>query len=187
MHLRKVHHLSHDEWKSMGGEHWNREQQSYVVKAEAVKAEPDPLETTDGMEWAKAFQARFGGRYIPLPGERHATGIPYDQGLLDDLHAWFANAIERGRIAGQPRYGSFPQMVETELAKAREAHGPVNSLHEGYAIIKEELGEFWRQVQRWHSQGHKGRDTSDRKALKELVQTAAMCQRTAEDRGLIPE
>lgn len=70
--------------------------------------------------------------------------------------------------------GDFARDVKDEIAKARAKHDPVNSLHEGYAVIYEELDEFWEEVrsqdpERWP------------RAYRELVQTAAMCQRTAED------
>jgi hypothetical protein len=68
--------------------------------------------------------------------------------------------------------------VAAEIAKARAKHGPMNSLHEAYAVILEELDEFWEEVRAWR--GSKG-DTDRVKARKELVQVAAMAMRAAED------
>ena len=69
----------------------------------------------------------------------------------------------------------FLREVFDEVARARAKHPAVNSLHEGYAVIAEELDEFWDEV--------RSQDDSERliRAYRELVQTAAMCQRTAED------
>lgn len=72
---------------------------------------------------------------------------------------------------------SFLEMVETELAKAREKHAPMHSAHEAYATILEELDGFWDEVR---AQTH-----SKEKMLKELIQTAAMCYRAVEDLKLI--
>lgn len=68
----------------------------------------------------------------------------------------------------------FPTLVKNELEKARKKH-PQNqhNLHEGYAIILEEVDEFWDVV--------KSQKPDVSHALEELVQIAAMCQRTAED------
>ena len=71
---------------------------------------------------------------------------------------------------------TFAELVATEIKKARAKHRGVNSPHEGYAVIQEELDEFWDLV--------KSQSPSGYELLLELVQTAAMCQRTAEDTGL---
>lgn len=74
---------------------------------------------------------------------------------------------------------SFLEMVAEELAKAQSQHAPLNSAHEAYAVILEELDEFKAEV--W-----KKREKRDRaNMLKELVQVAAMCARTAQDLGLV--
>jgi NTP pyrophosphatase (non-canonical NTP hydrolase) len=69
----------------------------------------------------------------------------------------------------------FNEMVKVELKKARQQHGPVRSVHEGYAVILEELDEVWEEVKK---------KTSERNftnLLKELVQVSAMAQKMAED------
>lgn len=72
----------------------------------------------------------------------------------------------------------FTKLIEIELTKARAKHnGAIHGPHEGYAVILEELDEFWDEVR---AQKH-----DPAKMLKELVQTAAMCARTAEDCGFI--
>jgi hypothetical protein len=72
----------------------------------------------------------------------------------------------------------FSDLVEGELEKAREKHTTkMYSAHEAFAVIFEELDEFWDEVRK---------KRPDQVALlKELVQTAAMCQRAAEDIGLM--
>lgn len=70
---------------------------------------------------------------------------------------------------------TFVEHVSREIDAARSKHSPINSLHEGYSVILEELDEFWDEVKKRSSQ----RDLDH--AYEELVQIAAMAQRTAED------
>ena len=70
----------------------------------------------------------------------------------------------------------FAAGVATELRLARRLHPkPLNSLHEAYAVMKEELEEFWDEVKKKPGQ----RDVTS--LWVELMQLGAMCQRTAED------
>jgi hypothetical protein len=73
----------------------------------------------------------------------------------------------------------FLKLVEEELNKARGQHAPLNSAHEAYAVILEELDEFKLEV--WKKRALRDRTNM----LKELVQVAAMCARTVEDLGLL--
>lgn len=74
----------------------------------------------------------------------------------------------------------FAGMVRRELASAREKHpGCQRSLHEGYAVLLEEVDELWDQVKLRKEM------RSNDAIVKELVQIAAMAQRTAEDLGLV--
>jgi len=69
----------------------------------------------------------------------------------------------------------FHEAVAVELSKARILHANINSAHEGYAVILEELDEFFEEVR-------KKRDDRDLlHMMKELIQISAMAQRTAED------
>jgi hypothetical protein len=70
---------------------------------------------------------------------------------------------------------TFDQLVAEELARARAKHQPLNSLHEGFAVILEEMDEFKEEV--WKKREHR----EPRKLLAELVQIGAMVQRAAED------
>jgi hypothetical protein len=61
--------------------------------------------------------------------------------------------------------------VGTEVARAEGLHAPLNSHHEAYAVILEELDEYWDEVRKKASK-------RDLKAMRtELIQTAAMCVR----------
>lgn len=75
---------------------------------------------------------------------------------------------------------TFPELVGDELYKARRKHRTAfHNLHEAYAVMLEEVEEFWSEVK-------KQNDERDKQALRdELVQIAAMCQRAAEDLGLM--
>ncbi len=63
--------------------------------------------------------------------------------------------------------------VRAEIIKAVRKHRPMNSPHEGYAVIKEELDELWDEVK-----ANRGRELS---ALEEAVQVAAMGVRYVAD------
>jgi NTP pyrophosphatase (non-canonical NTP hydrolase) len=69
----------------------------------------------------------------------------------------------------------FPRAVKTELIRAYSMHGPVQSLHEGYAVILEELDEAWDEIKKKTSK----RDMEN--LLKEFIQIGAMAQKVAED------
>jgi hypothetical protein len=76
---------------------------------------------------------------------------------------------------------AFPELVAVELASARRKHAPMASAHEAYAVILEELEEFKTEVfKRTAMRSCEG-------MLTELVQTAAMCQRAAEDLNLLDD
>jgi hypothetical protein len=67
------------------------------------------------------------------------------------------------------------EAIRFELASAREKYPPRTSIHEGYAIIKEELDELWDEVRA--SKNMKA--TSD--MAYECIQIAAMSIRFIED------
>ena len=60
--------------------------------------------------------------------------------------------------------------VGLECIEARKKFKPFKSSHEAYAVILEELDEFWDYVKK--TQG----ETLPWEARKELIQIAAMCQ-----------
>ena len=69
----------------------------------------------------------------------------------------------------------FGELVAKEIKKARELHGPMRSVHEGYSIILEELDEVWEEVKK------KTKERDMESLLKELIQVAATAQKMAED------
>lgn len=74
----------------------------------------------------------------------------------------------------------FFQRARMELVSARTKHArDINSPHEGYAVILEEVDELWTEVKLQTS----ARDPAE--MLKELTQIAAMCARMATDLGLV--
>lgn len=65
--------------------------------------------------------------------------------------------------------------VAVELYKARLNYPPMNSLHEGYAVMLEEVEEVWQEVKKKPA-------IRDEKAIREeLIQVAAMAIRTIGD------
>lgn len=66
-----------------------------------------------------------------------------------------------------------------ELSKADAQHGNYNSFHEAYAVILEELDEFWDIVKM------KAQDRDHANAYVELVQIAVCCIRAARDLDLL--
>lgn len=76
---------------------------------------------------------------------------------------------------------TFPEMVANELQSARRKHRPINSVHEGYAVLLEEVEEFWEEVRK------KRENRNSDRMVEELVQVATMAQRIAEDALRLPE
>lgn len=65
--------------------------------------------------------------------------------------------------------------VGDEVRRASLKHRPMNSSHEAYAVILEELDEFWDEVKL------KTEERSNANLRLELIQTAAMCIRAIHD------
>lgn len=61
--------------------------------------------------------------------------------------------------------------IGEEVQRAESLHAPLNSHHEAYAVILEELDEYWEQVRL------KREDRDPAAMRKELIQTGAMCVR----------
>jgi len=70
---------------------------------------------------------------------------------------------------------NFNILVEKELKSARKQHGKINSIHEGYAVILEEIDEVWDIVKK------KDKERNFEDLLKELIQVGSMAQKMAED------
>ena len=74
----------------------------------------------------------------------------------------------------------FNELTKVELKKARQQHGPILAIHEGYAVILEAWDEVWDEVKK------KTNERNLSNLLKELVQVSAMAQKMAED-AVIPK
>lgn len=74
---------------------------------------------------------------------------------------------------------TFAELVRDEVAWAREKYKPMASLHEGFAILQEEVEELWDEIKKKPSK----RDKAN--LLHEAIQVGAMVQRLAEDCGLV--
>lgn len=69
------------------------------------------------------------------------------------------------------------------LSGARRKHTtPINSTHQAYALIKEELDEYWDELRL-----REGQYRHRLQLYYELLDIAAVCQRAAEDLGLEQE
>ncbi len=82
------------------------------------------------------------------------------------------------RIAAGNESGNMAMVlrwVRAELIRATRKHGPMRNAHEAYAVILEELDEFWEQVKR------QGAAREEAAMTEELVQVAAMACRTVMD------
>jgi hypothetical protein len=68
------------------------------------------------------------------------------------------------------------EQLDNSLHKAITKHAPMNSAHEGYAVILEELDELWDEVKAWQP-------TSDNmpQMRKEALHVAAMALRFIKD------
>lgn len=62
-----------------------------------------------------------------------------------------------------------------EFSRATALHEPMNSAHEAYAVILEELDEFWEEVRKKESERNFGT------MRKELIQVATMAIRAIYD------
>lgn len=74
---------------------------------------------------------------------------------------------------------TFQTLVKDEVAACRSRGRKCHSWHEAYGLLLEEFDEFWEEVRKRNSK----RDRAN--ALRELVQIASLCQRAAEDLGLL--
>lgn len=77
----------------------------------------------------------------------------------------------------------FARLQRMELEKARVKFPPHNSLHESWAILREEVDELWDEIKKY-PYANRSPDLAN-KVLKEVVQVAAMAQRCAEDCNLM--
>lgn len=68
------------------------------------------------------------------------------------------------------------ELVSQEVEKASAKHAPMHSHHEAYAVLLEEVEEYWQEVMKG------GSVPRDPNALRlELIHVAAMATRTLQD------
>lgn len=67
----------------------------------------------------------------------------------------------------------FTQDVQAELARAKAMYAPITTHHEAYAVLLEEIDEYWLEV--------KLKNKNLGRMYAELVQVAAVAQRIVED------
>lgn len=135
-----------------------------IVKVDGCMGEQEVI-VDDQVEMMNRAEDSLGG----------PAGHLVDESLFA---SWVRRELERARL-GKRRYSrdSDGKIRETRTG----GHKPLNSSHEAYAVILEELDEFWAEV-------CKRRENRDRVAmLKELIQIGAMAQRAAEDIGLLDD
>ena len=75
---------------------------------------------------------------------------------------------------------AFISDTTDEVKRAEKLHPPLNSLHEAYAVILEELDELWEQVRK------KRMERNREEIYIELVQIAAMAARAAMNLNYYP-
>lgn len=85
-----------------------------------------------------------------------------------------------GKLSTPTKDAMALNAIADEISAARSKHKPLNSSHEAFAVIKEELDEFWDEVRK------KSAERSRENMKNELVQTAAMCVRAISDLNLCP-
>lgn len=88
----------------------------------------------------------------------------------------------------QPRSGEIELLcneVNNEVRRACQLFSPIYSLHEGMAVISEEMDEFWELVkQNPNKLTEQDKQQRILRLRKELIQVAAMAVRTALDMEL---
>ena len=73
-------------------------------------------------------------------------------------------------------------LIANEALLAMEFHPPLRNAHEAYAVILEELEEFWEQVKINPRKLSEAEHTTRLEQMRiELTQTAAMCLRALVD------
>lgn len=74
-------------------------------------------------------------------------------------------------------------LIERELDRAFMKHGekPFNSDHEGYAVLLEEVDEYWDEVKNGYKRSGKDRGLWNLKKRNEAVQIAAMAIRIIQE------
>lgn len=122
-----------------------------------------------------ATETRIGIAETPAEAEQYIWQY-FGQRLLNQA------AAERTTQAEELAFGDAIKpvldAVLTELEKACRKHGAIRNQHELYAVLLEELEEFWAEVKKAQNSA-----VLSPEAIKELVQIAAMGLRGLLDLG----
>jgi len=62
-------------------------------------------------------------------------------------------------------------LIQEEIRRSNDIHGPFIGFHEAYAVIQEEVDELWDEIKR--------RDRDKEKIEREAIQVAAMALKLA--------
>lgn len=134
-----------------------------------MTAETKPAPTTDTLTFDLVALQTMNGAIVGT--------------LRHGLHSGEAlQALVTARIEGELGAGVVPMLIPTtdplyqvrnELERARGKHAPYNSAHEAYAVMLEEVEEFWTEV--------KAQAPSSGRMRAELIQIAATAIRAVED------
>jgi glycyl-tRNA synthetase beta subunit len=90
--------------------------------------------------------------------------------------------IMNDKLVKEAIKSDFLNNVDEECEHARSLHKPLASLHEAYAVLLEEVDEFWDEVKVNPTKlSHEAREARVINIRKELLQIAAMCLRTVMD------
>ena len=119
----------------------------------------------------------------PLLEDAHAVctlieALPASEEQTDAIQR--ANELMQAleEIVDRGEASTFLGDMLAELARAEAEHGSYNSYHEAYAVILEELDEFWEIVRQKTGMRDGGA------ARRELIQIAVTAWRSARDLGL---
>ena len=90
-------------------------------------------------------------------------------------NTWKPDTLSRQHYedARNARVGTVCEEVDAETLRAMDLHASMNSAHEAYAVIQEEVEEFWEEV--------KKKEPSPDSMATKLRQVAAMCVRAIVD------
>lgn len=83
------------------------------------------------------------------PGRMGDTTVVNKKDLQELIHHFdrLDREVRFNKLDQEYRYPEFAEVIE-ELDSAIKNHAPMNSAHEGYAVIKEELEELWDEIKK---------------------------------------
>jgi len=85
----------------------------------------------------------------------------------------------------RPRVDGIIEAVREEAERAMKLYPGMNSRHEAFAVIYEEIDEFWELVRLNPKKMTAAQNEEFRQNMRtELIQIAAMCIRSISDLGL---